>query len=174
MPNFGGDSLLNIGDIVFVRGEFANIVDDAIKVGETILNKTPFAKNYTHCAVYMGGNRVAEAQGLRKSGYGRIGQYAGNYDIGHIDITQEQRTLFLHALNEENGLPYDWLGIFWLIVFILTFKLYKRKYREHRRRYCSKYIGWALWRAGITVNDRTPEDLALDLNVTIEKGSVSA
>ena len=161
--------MLNVGDIVFVRGEFSSPIDDAIKLGEEILDKQPFAKNYTHCAVYMGGNRVCEAQGFRKSGYGHIGQYAGEYDIGHIEMSHEQRMLFLHALNYENNLPYDWLGIFWLVVFILT--RYDHKYLEHRRRYCSKYIGWALWKASITVNDRTPEYLALDPRVTIEKGA---
>ncbi len=164
--------MLNIGDIVFVRGEFTSPVDDAIKLGEAILDKTKFACNFVHVAVYVGGNRVAEAQGLRKSGYGRIGQYANNYDIGHVrEMTAEQRIQFLQALNTENGLPYDWPGIFWLAAKILTG--YDHKYREHRRRYCSKYIGWALWKAGITVNDRTPEDLALDSRVTIERGSVS-
>jgi hypothetical protein len=162
--------MLNPGDIVFVRGHPTNLVDDAIKLGETILDNRTFASNYTHCAVYIGGNAVMEAQGFRKSGNGLIGQYAGNYDIGHIDMTPDQRRRFLLALNKENNLPYDWLGIFWLVVFILSFKSYKRKYYEHKRRYCSKYIGWALWKAGIYVNDQTPESLALDPHVTIEKG----
>lgn len=161
--------MLNPGGIVFVRGHPTNLIDDAIKVGEYFLDKTKVAKNYTHCAVYIGGNAVMEAQGFRKSGEGRIGQYAGDYDIGHIDMTPEQRRQFLQALREENGLPYDWPGIFWLVVFILT--RYDHKYLQHRRRYCSKYIGWALWKAGIFVNDRTPEDLALDPRVTIERGA---
>ncbi len=62
------------------------------------LNGKPFAKNYTHCVVYTGGNRVAESQGFRKSGYGRIGQYTGNYDIGHIEMSREQRMRFIVAL----------------------------------------------------------------------------
>lgn len=160
--------MLNLGDIVFVRGEFTSLVDDAIKVGEMILDKQPFAKCYAHAAVYVGGNTVMEAQGFRKSGFANIGDYVGDYDIGHIDMTYIQREKFLSALSNENNLPYDWPGIFWLGVKILTG--YDHKYKEHRTRYCSKYIGWALAKADIVVNDETPESLALDSHVWIEKG----
>ncbi|KPV42029.1 hypothetical protein [Alicyclobacillus ferrooxydans] len=159
--------MLNPGDLVFVRGYLRSPVDDAIKLGETLLDKRSFDTNYVHVAVYVGGNTVMEAQGLRKSGPANIGDYTGDYDIGHITMTYEQRQQFLAALQKENNLPYDWLGIFWLAVKALTG--YDQKYREHRRRYCSKYVGWALWRAGISVNDETPESLAHDARVTIEK-----
>lgn len=69
---------------------------------------------------------------------------------------------------DEENLPYDWIGIGWLIVFILTG--YDHKYKERKRRYCSKYIEWALAKTGIKVNGRTPEDLALDPNVVMERG----
>lgn len=163
--------MLNPGDLIFVRGEFANIVDDLIKVGEYLMTreeKTQFAKEYVHVAVYIGGNTIMEAQGLRKSGRANIGDYAGNYDVGHINLTYSQRKRFLKALDAENNLPYDWPGIFWLIVKIITG--YDRKYRERRRRYCSKYVGRALAQVGIFVNDETPESLALDDQVSIEKG----
>lgn len=143
-------------------------VDDAIKIGETLLDKRPFATNYVHVAVYIGGNTVMEAQGLRKSGPANIDDYTGDYDIGHITMTYEQRHQFLAALNDENNLPYDWMGIFWLAVKALTG--YDKKYREHRTRYCSKYVGWALKQAGIQVYDETPESLALDPRIDLERG----
>ena len=161
--------MLNPGDIIFVHGN-GGIVDDAIQVGEVILDKTPYAKNYVHCAVYIGGNTVMEAQGLRKSGPGNIGDYTGMYDIGHVKhLSNMRERLFINALYKENGLPYDWVGIFWLAVKVLTG--YDKKYREHRTRYCSKYVGWALKQAGIHVDDETPESLALDPRIELEKGS---
>ncbi len=159
--------MLQPGDIIFVRGSIMHPLYDAIMLGEEILDKQPFISNYVHVAVYMGGDTIAEAKDFRKSGFGPLSQYAGNYDIGHIQMTTDQRQRFLSGLLKENGLPYDWLGIFWLIVKIVTG--YDRKYQEHKVRYCSKYVGWALAKVGIVVNDRTPEDLALDPLVTIEK-----
>lgn len=160
--------MLNPGDILFVLGN-GGLIDDAIKFGEVILDKTPYASNYTHVAVYIGGNTVMEAQGLRKSGPSNIGDYAGRYDIGKIYMTYEQRRQFIEALAKENDLPYDWIGIFWLAVKAITG--YDRKYREHRTRYCSKYVGWALKQAGIQVNDETPESLAHDAHIRRIKGA---
>lgn len=157
--------MLKRGDLVFVRGHIRSMIDDLIKIGEDLLDGKG---EYTHVAVYLGGNTVAEAQGLRVSGTGTINRYAGDYDIGHIHMTADQREQFLNALTREDGFKYDWLGIFWLVVLILTG--YKRKYHEHRHRYCSKYVGWALRQVGIQVNDLTPDSLAIDPIVTIEKG----
>lgn len=150
--------MLELGDLIFVRGTLLNPIDDAIKEGEHLLDKTAFTSNYVHVAVYICGNTVMEARGFRKSGPGNIEDYAGKYDIGHIEMTDEQCVKFLAALRDEDNLPYDWLGIWWLIVMMITG--YDRKYRERRRRYCSKYVGWALRQAGIVVNDNTPEELA--------------
>lgn len=108
--------MLNAGDILFVRGHETSLVDDLIKSGEWLMSrkeKIPFAKCYVHVCVYVGGNTVMEAQGFRKSGPANIGEYAGDYDIGHITgMTPVQRDKFIVALTDENGLPYDWPGIF--------------------------------------------------------------
>lgn len=166
--------MLQSGDILFVRGHETSLVDDLIKSGEWLMSrkdKIPFAKCYVHVCAYVGGNTVMEAQGLRRSGPANIGDYAGDYDIGHvIGMTYEQCQQFLGGLHAENDLPYDWVGIFWLIARIVTFGLCSRKYKEHKRRYCSKYIEWALKQAGIVVDGTTPETLALDPRVAIEKG----
>jgi uncharacterized protein YycO len=167
---FGGETMLNPGDLIFVRGRLTSLIDDAIKLAEVELNHEPFDTNYVHVAVYIGGSTVMEAQGLRKSGPANIGDYAGDFDIGHITMTYDQRQRFLDSLQKENGLPYDWPGIFWLAVKVLSFGRYERRYREHRRRYCSRYVGWALRQIGIIVDDETPESLALDARVTIERG----
>lgn len=157
------------GDILFVRGTEKIIIDDAIKTGEWLMSneKIPFANLYVHVCVYVGKSTVMEAQGFRKSGPASIGDYTGDYDIGHVAMTDDQRMQFIKSLYFENGLPYDWVGIFWLVVKILTG--YDRKYKEHRTRYCSKYVAWALAQAGIIVDGTTPETLALDPKVTIEK-----
>ncbi|GEO28032.1 hypothetical protein AAC03nite_38170 [Alicyclobacillus acidoterrestris] len=161
--------MLQPGDLIFVRGAIGSLVDDAIKFAEWEFDHAPLADNYVHVAVYLGGNKVLEAQGFRRSGEGIIGQYANDYDIGHIEMTDEQRAEFMRALRDEDNLPYDWPGIFWLGVAVVTMGLCVRKYHEHKRRYCSKYVGWALARAGFHVNDRTPQDLAMDPIVKIEK-----
>ncbi|SIS88089.1 hypothetical protein [Alicyclobacillus vulcanalis] len=162
--------MLQPGDLIFVRGRWWDPIADAIKFGELLINredKLPLARLYTHVAVYLGGNNIAEAQGLRVSGTGRIGAYAGEYDIGHVvGMTYDQRQQFLHALTQENGYPYDWVGIFWLAVKAITG--YSKKYEEHKTRYCSTYVGWALRQAGIVVNDETPSTLALDPRIHIE------
>jgi hypothetical protein len=160
-----GEAMLAQGDIIFVRGRLTSVIDDAIKLGEVVLDHDPFATNYVHVAVYIGGNTVMEAQGLRKSGPANIGDYGGDFDIGHITMTYDQLQQFLAALQREDGLPYDWPGIFWLAVKVLTFGRYDRKYREHRRRYCSRYVGWALRQIGIFVDDETPESLSKDPQV---------
>lgn len=162
--------MLQPGDLIFVRGRWRNLIAEAIKVGEILINredKLPVARLYTHVAVYLGGNRIAEAQGLRVSGTGTIGQYAGDYDIGHVvGMTYDQRQQFLAALQREDGYPYDWVGIFWLAVKALTG--YSKKYEEHKTRYCSTYVGWALREAGIKVDDETPSTLALDPRIQLE------
>jgi hypothetical protein len=119
--------------------------------------------------VYVGGSTVMEAQGLRKSGPANIGDYQGKYDVGHVNhLSDIRKRLFINALSQENDLPYDWAGIFWLAVKALTG--WDKHYREHRTRYCSKYVGWALKQAGINVDDETPESLALDPHIDLEKG----
>jgi hypothetical protein len=73
--------VLNPGDIVFVRGHLKSLADDAIKCGEWLMtrrDKKKVAHLYTHVAVYLGGNEVADAQGLRVSGDGTICRYAGD------------------------------------------------------------------------------------------------
>ncbi len=159
--------MLNPGDIIFVRGPDYNLFDDAIKLGESIESKVPVGQCYSHVAVYLGGDVITEAQGFRRSGCASLSHYAGEYDIGHIEMTPKQRRLFFMALNQEDGLPYDWPGIWWIIVKIVTG--YDCHYHERRRRYCSKYVSWALAKAGIKVNGYTPETLALDPRVRIEK-----
>jgi cell wall-associated NlpC family hydrolase len=160
--------MLQPGDILFIRSH-GGPIDDAIQLGEHILDKQPYAKCYTHVCVYVGGSTIMEAQGLRKSGAGNIGDYQGLFDVGHVKhLSDMRRRLFISALSQENDLPYDWSGIFWLAVKVLTG--YDKHYREHRTRYCSKYVGWALRQAGIPVNDETPESLALDPRIDLEKG----
>jgi|SRR5579875_515208 len=161
--------MLNAGDLIFVRGHIIDPVADAIKAGEWLLtheDKRKVAHLYTHVAVYLGGNEIAEAQGLRVSGDGTLSRYYGNYDIGHVQMTYDQRQQFLAALQRENGFRYDWMGIFWLAVKAITG--YAKKYNEHRTRYCSTYVGWALKQAGVSVNDETPVSLALDPLIWIE------
>lgn len=157
--------MLQPGDLIFVLGHLWSPFDDLIKVGEELLDGED---EYVHVAVYIGGSTIMEAQGFRKSGPANIGDYTGDYDIGRIKMTNKQRETFIAALHDENGLPYDWLGIFWLGVAAITG--YDRKYHERRRRYCSKYVAWALKKAGIIVDGTTPESLSLDPRVTIEKG----
>ncbi|MFD1675398.1 hypothetical protein [Alicyclobacillus fodiniaquatilis] len=162
--------MLHTGDLIFVRGQLSSLVDDAIQTGEWLLDHRG---QYVHVAVYVGGNTIMEAQGFRRSGRANIGDYAEYYDIGHIKMTDDQRDRFLAALHDEDNLPYDWPGIWWLIVYILTCRRIGGQYRERRRRYCSKYVGWALRQAGIIVNDRTPQDLA-DSSPTISIEKVGA
>ncbi len=157
--------MLNPGDLIFVRGPDYNVLDDFIKLGESIESKQPVGKCYSHVAVYIGANQIMEAQGFRKSGRADLSQYEGEYEIGIIDMTPTQRRLFLWWIYQENGLPYDWIGIWWIIVKIITG--FDRHYQERRRRYCSKYVSWALAKAGIKVNGETPETLALDPRVRI-------
>ncbi|GMA59747.1 hypothetical protein NZD89_09385 [Alicyclobacillus fastidiosus] len=163
--------MLHRGDLIFVRSRVGRPVEDLIAVGEYLIEreqKQKIAHLYCHVAVYVGGNTVYEAQGGRKSGPANLGDYSGEYDIGHLKITDNQRRAFLRALSKENGLPYDWAGIWWLIVYILTFKQFGRRYHERRRRYCSKYVEWALALAGVVVDGLTPSMLALDEHVQIE------
>ncbi|MFB5189064.1 hypothetical protein [Alicyclobacillus fastidiosus] len=163
--------MLQRGDLIFVRSSIDRPIEDLIAFGEFLLEreqKQKVAHLYCHVAVYVGGNTVYEAQGGRKSGPANLGDYAGEYDIGHLKINDNQRRAFLGALPKENGLPYDWMGIFWLVVYILTLKRCGRRYRERRRRYCSKYVEWALGLAGVGVDGLTPSTLALDEHVQIE------
>lgn len=130
--------MLQRGDLIFVRGRIRSPVDDAIMAGEWLLDGRC---EYVHVAVYVGESKVQEAQGFRRSGWAPMGQYDGEYDIGHIRMTNEQSDKFLAALRDEDGLPYDWPGIFWLAIATQTFGVFALKYNDRKRRYCSKYVG---------------------------------
>lgn len=158
--------MLQKGDVLFVRGYETNLVDDGIKLGEWIMQRRqrkhiPFKGLYVHCCVYDGRSAVYEAQGFRKSGKAPISTYDGDYDVERIPMNAYQLDAFIVALKSEDGLPYDWPGIFWLIVKIITG--YDSHYKERKRRYCSKYIAWAARKVGIMLDGTTPETLALSI-----------
>jgi uncharacterized protein YycO len=161
------------GDLIFVRGHLTSLVDDAIKLVEHIETGMDFVKCYTHCAIYMGDNTVAEAQGGRKSGPAPLSLYEGNYDIGYVNLTDEQRQAVVEEAKRQYGRSYDWL----LIGAIALKELagVDVHYHEHESRICSTYINDVFKKACyITLSDKeypTPEDIALSKYVTIQHSS---
>lgn len=153
------------GDLIFVRGHLTSVIDDAIKFGESLMSKRSMTACYSHVAVFVGNDQVAEAQGGRKSGLAPLATYTGDYAVGSMSMTPEQRQKFVTILRQEFGLPYDWKGILYLALHILFG--YSKPHIEHRSRYCSKFVEWGLKQVGITVDGTTPETLACDSRIHI-------
>ena len=163
---------LRPGDLIFVRGHMYSLVDDAIKLGEWLKHKDrPLWGMYSHVAISLGGNSLAEAQGGRLSGYALLDEYAGNYDIGHIDWTDAQRNAIVTEAPQQFGRDYDWFMIGDIAWDALT-KLYI-PYHERMRRICSTFTRSVMLRAtGVAIPpnpDCTPEDQGLDTHVTLER-----
>lgn len=163
--------MLERGDIVFVRGR-ETFVDDAIRVGEMLLDKVPYADAYVHVAIFLGGNMVMEAQGGRKAGISFLGQYEGDYDIGHVLLTKEQREMVVEAAKKLYGRRYDWWLIFYIALEALGFHL--SRFHERKKRICSTLVYDAYKAAGVVLCETstpTPNELLQSHKVSLEKGS---
>lgn len=165
--------MLQAGDLIFVRGHLTSLVDDAIKLAEHIETGMDFVKMYTHCAIYIGDDTVAEAQGGRTTGPAPLSCYEGNYDIGYVNLTDEQRKAVVDEAKRQYGRPYDWL-------FIGAVALHDIcdvdvEYHEQKARVCSTYVNDVFKKACyITLSDKeypTPEDIALSKYVTLQHKS---
>lgn len=164
------DDPLRAGDLIFVRGHMYSLVDDVIKLGEWLKHKDrPLWGMYSHVAISLGGTTLAEAQGGRVSGYALLDQYAGNYDIGRIDFTDNQREAIAKAAVAQYGEKYDWFLIDEIAVDVLTG--IELPYHERCRRICSTYTRSVIKSAtGLLIPESphcSPEDQALDEHVHI-------
>lgn len=163
-------TVLKPGDLIFVQGHLLHIVDDIIKLGEHIETHQPFATCYSHVAIFMGNGQVAEAQFGRKTGYTPLSAYEGNYDIGRVDLTNEQREKIVQSAIAEFGKRYDYDLIFGLGFDILTGAALSHD--DANRKICSTYVNDVFKACGIRLvntDTPTPEDLALSPKVVIER-----
>ena len=162
--------MLKPGDLIFVRGHLTSLVDDAIKLGEYIEDHTPPYSNYTHVALFVTDNVIAESQAGRRAGYAPLARYRGDFDVGHVDLTDDERKQVIKAAQAQFYARYDWKMILYIILGVL-FGVWK-PYKEKSRRICSTFVADAFGAAGVRLVDNdhpTPEDLALSPKVTIEK-----
>jgi hypothetical protein len=150
------------GDLIFVRGK-PNLIDDTIKVFESIETHQPPAACYTHVAIFMGNGMIAEAQGGRRTGTAPLSQYDGNYDVVTMNLTDEERGKVVMEAERQFGKEYDWFEIGVLGVEILTGV--DIPYHERNARICTTYVKSVFLNAlGRHLCDGdTPEDLWLSL-----------
>jgi hypothetical protein len=162
--------MLQVGDLILVRGHLRSPVDDILKVGQYLESHRPWRDEYSHVAIYLGGGLVAEAQGGRKSGIAPLSTYEGDYDIGHTHLTAWQQVMLRDTVDAELNLPYDWLAIFYIAWSIITGQ--DHHYIERKRRYCATFVNNAMKALGVPLVDKTLPtvvDLAFSPRVEIER-----
>lgn len=163
---------MNPGDIVFVHGSTRNLVDDAIMLGETLIDHTPLLQNYVHCAIYIGDGKVAEIQGSKLSGEGLLSAYEGRYDVGELNLTDEQRAAVVAKAAQLYGRPYDWGDIAKIGIEALTHIDLPHKDCEGEF-ICCEYVRDVIRDAtGVVLSDKplcNVEDLSLSPEIRIRK-----
>lgn len=109
-------SSLLIGDLILIRGNPNNLVDDAILLADKLEGDKGV---YSHVALYIGNNQLSEAQGGRLSGIYPLSEYS-SYDVGHINLTPNQRLRISQTTPKFSGRHYGWFSIVAIIIELLT------------------------------------------------------
>lgn len=149
--------MLQVGDLIFVRGE--DIISDVINWAEH--------GKYSHVAIYVGDGQVIEAQGGRRISLAPLSNYR-KYDVGKVDMTDQQREDLIKYAMTQRGLPYDWLLIF-IIAVRLLFRI-NIPYIERSARICATFARDCFEHVSITLTDIvncTPEELGESSKIII-------
>lgn len=150
-------NMLQIGDLIFVRG--SDLIGEIITWAES--------GKYSHVAIYAGNNLVIEAQGYRLISLASLDNYP-IYDVGKVDMTDQQRSDLLTYAMTQRGLRYDWF-----LIFIIAVRLLLRiniPYKERAMRICSTFARDCFEHESITLTDIencTPEELGESSKITI-------
>lgn len=145
---------LKPGDLIFEKG--TGLISDGI---EDISQST-----YSHTAGLVKENELIEANGFRKIGYQALDYYDGKADVYTCDdLTDGQRELIIHYVQQEVGGHYDYFLLVWeFIRYVFHWLL---PYQEGKTvRICSTLWADAYRQAGIDlcpgIRYPSPGDLA--------------
>lgn len=155
---------MRIGDIILVRDD--EILGQLIDWAESGI--------YSHVAIYIGDEKIIEAQGLKVVGITSLDTYPF-YDVGSVDLSDEEREDLVRYALTQIGTRYDWLLIFLLF---LRLKLHINvPYKKRSRTICSTFVRDCFLHSGIKLTDIencTPQEIAnspeLKLNIGRECG----
>lgn len=129
----------------------------------SILIRVLTASRWHHCGIVIG-NHVVEASawgGVRKVPLGEF-KTRGKWAIYDVPLTNEES--MCEWLSQQLGKPYDWLGVFGLVL--------SHNWHKENRWYCSELVAAAAEKGGTQLVRRslkgvTPRDLwVLPLAVT--------
>lgn len=120
------------GDVLFVWGH--GLIDEAIE---------HISHGPSHCALFLDGETLAEAQGGRESGTVKLCEYLDTNDKLEVwrdeTLTDEERESIVSFAKAHFGIPYDY---FTVVAELARFELNipLNGLHEGKRRICSSYI----------------------------------
>jgi hypothetical protein len=120
------------GDVLFVWGD--GFIDDAIE----FVSRGP-----SHCALFLDGQTVAEAQAGKVSGPTSLSEYLftnNRLEVWtDITLTNEERAKIVTDAKNHFGIHYDYLAI---LVELVRFEGHVpiNSFHEGKRRICSSYV----------------------------------